>query len=117
MIGIDQIRELLSAELARIQDVDRREALRSLLVEPTVEMREWDYGEPGERFPCWIVAVVPDYEVKLAYCDQGFGPADPWGAVFVPETSIGMDSQWHATLDDVFRAFGWRSRRGAASRS
>ena len=45
------------------------------------------------------------------------------GRVFVAESSIGMDSQWHDTLEDVFMSFGgrdivrkWKDAAGAASR-
>ncbi len=103
-----RISELVEAELSRIQDVDVREALRSILIAPRVQARQWDYGEPGEEYPCWSVAEIRELEMELAYCEHGFGPSSPWGAVVVAESSIGMDSQWHDTLEEVFMAFGGR---------
>jgi hypothetical protein len=115
-----QIRELVEGELSRIQDAEVREALRACLVTPRVQTRQWDYGEAGEEYPCWSVAEIPEFEMELAYCEHGFGPHSPWGAVFVAESSIGMDSQWHDTLEDVFMSFGgrdlvrkWRHGTGA----
>lgn len=108
MISAGQVRELVETELSRIGDAERRESLRAMLVEPHVEIRDWEYGESDERFPCWIVAEAPQIDVKLAYCESGFGPESPWGAVFVSDPSLGMDSQWHRTLDGVFQSFVWR---------
>jgi hypothetical protein len=108
MIDHLQVKALVEAELSRIQDADVREAVRAHLVSPRVQTRQWDYGEPGEEYPCWSVAEIPEFEMELAYCEHGFGPSSPWGAVFVAESSIGMDSQWHDTLEDVFMSFGGR---------
>jgi hypothetical protein len=105
MLSAPQVSALVETELAQIADSACREALRSRLVAPRMEQRDWDYGEPNESYPCWIVAVAPEYDVALAYCEHGFGPNDPWGAVFLGEPNIGMDAQWHDSLEAVFRQF------------
>jgi len=114
MRRVDEVGVLVEAEIARFSDPIRRQALRRILVAPRLESREWDYGSPGQRFDCWIVGEVPELDLKLAYCDEGFGPSDPWGAVFASESSIGMDSQWHDTLEQVCRSFLWGELSGDA---
>ena len=56
MIDVARLRALVARELALIADPARREALRGLRVEPRVEEREWDYGEPGERYAFWVMS-------------------------------------------------------------
>lgn len=105
MVGPEQIRALVADELAIIEENSRREALRSLLVEPRVEEREWDYGAPNERYAYWVVAEAPARGVILAYCERGFGPEMPWGFLFTDEpefASLGMDSQWSWYLEEAF---------------
>jgi hypothetical protein len=60
-------------------------------------MRPWDYGRPGEAFPCWLVPEHQASNTGIAYCEQGFGPRCPWGLLFLEGTehmSMGMDSAW-----------------------
>jgi len=41
----------------------------------------------------------------IAFCNQGFGPAYPWGLVFLSgeHMSIGMDSGWFISLEQAMR--------------
>ncbi|MBV9108833.1 MAG: hypothetical protein JO306_05475 [Gemmatimonadetes bacterium] len=111
MIDRPALDALVAAQLAMIRDPARREALRARMVEPWVEEREWDYGEPGERYPYWVVAAAPERWIILVHCEQGFGPDRPWGFLPVgePETaSLGMDAQWNWYLEEAFvRAGLW----------
>jgi hypothetical protein len=110
MIELPRLRRLVDEQLAIIRDPARREALRSRLVEPWREEREWDYGEQGERYPCWVVAAAPERGVILVYCEQGFGPEMPWGFLYTDadEASLGMDAQWNWYLEEAFvRAGLW----------
>lgn len=91
----------IERELARVGDLERREALRSLLVRPTQVRLDWDYGKPGQQFDCWLVGRSPDQSILLVYCEQGFGPLFPWGYVFAHTRSMGMDSDWHSGLADA----------------
>jgi hypothetical protein len=75
------------------------------LVEPRVETRAWDYGTTGEQFPFWIVAESATRATILVYCEQGFGPEQPWGFLFTDDPdyrSLGMDSQWCWYLEEAF---------------
>lgn len=76
-----------------------------LLVPPRQEEREWDYGQPGERYPYWVVAEAPERGIMLVYCEHGFGPGMPWGFLFTDQPefpTLGMDSQWDWYLDEAF---------------
>jgi len=49
-------------------------------------------------------------DTGIAYCEQGFGPSDPWGLVFLSgdHMGIGMDSGWFSTLESAMReSMGW----------
>lgn len=111
MIELPQLKRLVDEQLAIIRDPARREALRSRLVEPWREERAWDYGEEGERYPCWVVAAAPERGVILAYCEQGFGPEMPWGFLYTDApgaATLGMDAQWSWYLEEAFvRAGLW----------
>jgi hypothetical protein len=76
-------------------------------VPPHAEARLWDYGEPGQTFPCWIV--LDDKAASatgIAYCEFGFGPKAPWVLLFMDDVkgrgSMGMDSGWFPTFMDAF---------------
>ena len=79
------------------------------IVEPRLELRGWDYGEPGQRFPCWIVWEHRDSGTCVGYCLQGFGPSQPWGLLRTdPKSSLGMDSQWYEEMSAAIReSFAW----------
>ena len=101
----DQIARLVHEQLDRCEDRDTRRQIDQLLVAPRRELRDWDYGEPGEQYPCWVVLEHPASDTAIAYCQQGFGPEHPWGllALSGPHMSIGMDSGWFPTLPRAFR--------------
>jgi hypothetical protein len=102
-----KIKALIEQELLRFTDPTQREKVRALLVAPRCEERGWDYGEIGQTYPCWIVAEHPQSNTAFAYCEQGFGPENPWGLLFLslssPYTSMGMDSGWFPHFDECFR--------------
>jgi hypothetical protein len=95
------IRSLVEAELLELSDARVVSHIQSLLVEPQVILREWDYGTPGEAYPCWSVLAHEKSNTGIAYCEQGFGPRSPWGLVVLSGSShmsIGMDSGWFETF-------------------
>jgi len=103
---------LVAEQLSLIQDALCLSALRGLLVDPYPVLRDWDYGEAGQQFVCWTVMEHRSSNTGIAYCDEGFGPSDPWGLVFLSgtHTSIGMDSGWYRTLEDAFReSMAWEA--------
>ncbi len=98
----DLVGEMLSRELVQIPDEARKGALRSVMVEPRLEHRSWDYGPPGDRHACWVVARSPNLGTVIVYCRSGFGPSDPWGVLPADSGHLGADGQWFKTLDDAF---------------
>jgi hypothetical protein len=87
-IDAQAVEALVDAELGRVGDVTVRTLIQSARVPVRCELRPWDYGEPGQTFPCWIVLEAG--EVAVAYCDQGFGPKSPWGLLWVRGAQLNM---------------------------
>ena len=87
---------LIEAELAQLHDARVLAHVRSLLVPPRLEQRDWDYGAPGEAYPCWMVLEDPSWNIGIAHCSQGFGPRHPWGLLHLKGEfmSMGMDTNW-----------------------
>ena len=105
MLTSQHLSSLVTTEIARISDTALVARLRELLVQPYSVERDWDYGHPGEHYTCWTVLEHPPSNTGIAYCPQGFGPADPWGLVHLSGEymSIGMDSAWFPTLESAMR--------------
>ncbi len=100
------IAKLVESELATISDPDVVEVIRRFLVTPYPVERDWDYGQPGEKYICWTVLEHRPSNTVIAYSKKkGFGPTAPWGIVFLSGEymSIGMDSEWFAKLEDAVR--------------
>ena len=98
------IQRLVEAELSLIRDARVQAHIRSLFVEPVAIMRAWDYGLPGEAYPCWAVLDHAASNTGIAYCELGFGPQTPWGLVALSGThmSIGMDSGWLPSFAEAY---------------
>lgn len=75
MVDAPTLKAMIAEELGRAGDPRLAEGVQPLLVEPRVVMRDWDYGEPGQQFPCWSVLEDPTSGTGMAYCEQGFGSA------------------------------------------
>ena len=101
----EDISKLVREELARVADERLAQRISELLVEPYCVDRAWDYGAAGVTYPCWTVLEHIQSNTGIAYCTEGFGPADPWGLVFLtgPNISIGMDSGWFLSLEGAMR--------------
>ena len=55
----------------------------------------WEYGKPGEQYPCWTVLKHDGSETGICYCDFGFGWRSHWGLVWLGDEqkgSMGMDT-------------------------
>jgi len=112
MLTSDDVSTRLSEELARITDSSLLARICELLVSPYPVQRDWEYGRCGEQFVCWTVLEHPPSNTAVAYCEQGFGPSDPWGLVFLSgdHMGIGMDSGWFPTFESAMResmVMGW----------
>lgn len=97
----------IAIEIDLLKDPSVSEFVRSLLVQPKISMRQWDYGATDTRLPCWIVLVDQTSETAIVYCEEGFGPETPWGLLSTdPARSMGMDSGWFRTFTEaVFDSF------------
>jgi len=93
---------LIEVELTAVADARVIAHVRSLLVEPCVVLLNWDYGEPGQQYPCWMTLKDALSGSGIAYCEHGFGPRHPWGLVQAGHESMGMDSNWFTTFMDAF---------------
>jgi hypothetical protein len=105
MLTANDVSSLVREQLDRITDPVLSTRISELLVAPYPVERDWDYGSIGERFVCWTVLEHPPSNTAIAYCEQGFGPSDPWGLVSVSgdHMGIGMDSGWFSTLESAMR--------------
>jgi hypothetical protein len=106
-IDAQSLKALVESELAGISDGGVLARVRTMLVEPEVILRSWDYGNAGERYPCWtVLRVPPPRGFDIAYCQHGFGPAFPWGMVSADELTLGNDGGWFETLLDILSSSG-----------
>ena len=98
----EDIAGLVADELALIRDAEVRRSLQARLVTPTLHLRSWDYGAPGEQFSCWTIAIDPISDSSIVYSRHGFGPKSPWGLVSTSNLWFGMDCGWYLRLEDAF---------------
>ena len=102
-IKASTLTDLIENELKGISNEQVVRHVRGLLVQPKPIPMNWDYGEAGQQYVCWIVLEEADAKVGIAYCDEGFGPKSPWGLVFLKEnSSMGMDSAWLSTFMEAY---------------
>lgn len=105
-ISSDWLKLQIETELKTIDDAIVLAFIEARLVEPHVVMRDWDYGAPGQQYPCWTIFEDHGRDLALVYCDEGFGPQTPWGMVWIGKSgrppSMGMDTGWHPTFVEAF---------------
>jgi hypothetical protein len=63
----EEIVRLVETEIAAIADERKRKVLEEFLVTPQLQMREWEWSAPIEKFPCWIVADLRERDVAIAF--------------------------------------------------
>ena len=96
-----EISALLEIEISKVSDARVLNHISEMVVEPEQIVRQWDYGVPGESYPCWSVLKSKQSATGIAYFEYGFGPTSPWGLVNLPgspDESMGMDSGWFPKL-------------------
>lgn len=98
---IEEIERLVREQLEGIKKDSVRSEIEKLLVPPSRHMRNWDYGQKGQQFPCWTVARDSERGIDYLYSYLGFGPEHPWGHASTDDPWFGMDSKWHGSLGDV----------------
>ena len=101
------VKRKVDAEIAAMRNRSVADEISSLLVEPRLEQRDWEYGAEHQKLPCWIVLESSSSDVCIAFSEKGFGPERPWGLVFASsKKGLGMDSAWHRTLEEAFADMG-----------
>jgi hypothetical protein len=102
-----QITAALDEDLRNLRDPRVRAHIETFrLPAPTPIRLAWDYGKPDETFDGWLVFDDREQRCGIAYCDEGFGPATPWGLVNTSEAcpSMGMDCDWFSRFMDTYFA-------------
>jgi hypothetical protein len=102
MQTVESIKNLVQEQIEKINKPIIKAGLIKYLVEPTSHIRDWDYSTKGESFVCWTVAVDNSSDTSIVYCENGFGPKNPWGLVFTSKLYFGMDSGWFDNLEDCY---------------
>jgi len=104
-LNASKIEALVQRGIGNIAQPELVELVHRLSVPVRCEFRGWDYGVDGQDWPCWIFAEHPESNTAFAYCEQGFGPRDPWGLLFLSGEcmSMGMDCGWFSSMEDLFR--------------
>lgn len=100
-----KIQALIEAEISTLQDLRAVSHIRSLIVEPTEVLLEWEYADdenPEETFPGWLVLSHLKSNTGIAYCEFGFGPRRPWGLISLSNLSMGMDYGWFSYFLDSY---------------
>jgi hypothetical protein len=98
-----RLKGLIEKELGSVRDARVVGHIRWLLVEPCLALRDWDYGQPNQRFPCWTVLDDPAGSGGgIAYSEHGFGPRCPWGLFANAQASMGMDSGWFSSFLEAY---------------
>ena len=99
----DEILSLVKSELAKIQDANVLDGLRTFLIDPCLEMRVWDWQRPIKRYPVWVVAESSIYNYGIVYSDYGFAPEHPGGLVFSSHDNFDADYCWLPSLEAAYR--------------
>lgn len=106
-INESKLKQLIEKELSSLSDDRVIRHVRSMLIEPKMRLRHWDWGEPGTRYQCWDI-LEEQGGLGIAYSEYGFGPKCPWGLVRVSgmtdeySLNIGMDCAWYPKLLDAY---------------
>lgn len=106
-----RVASLIERQIASLAQRELAELIRALCVPLRWERRFWNYGEPEQVFFCCVFAEHQASGVSFVYCENGFGPDYPWGmlSAAADDRSMGLDGQWYASIEDVFRGSGvWR---------
>jgi hypothetical protein len=96
---------MIDRELEQLSDSRVIAHIRGLRAAPTAVLRDWDYGAPGEQYPCWTVLSESQY-AGIAYCER-LAPRNAWGLASSgsderERLSKGMGSNWLPTFLDAY---------------
>jgi hypothetical protein len=100
---LEEIRVLVESELAKIQEANVLDGIRTFLVDPCLEMRVWDWNKPLREYPVWIVAESSIYDYGIVYSDYVFAPEYSWELVFSSHKNFDADYCWYPSLEMAYR--------------
>jgi hypothetical protein len=78
--------------------------LRSYEVNPHQIFLEREVN-PDATIECWIAFKKAAHDIGIAYSEQGHGPKNPWGLVWLSgkrASQLGADYEWFASLGEAF---------------
>jgi len=105
-IDANILKTVIAAELAGLSDERIIDHIRAHLIEPAPELKDWDWGDAGQQYPCWIVFTHASSNTGIAYCEHGFGPRCPWGLLWIggegKPLSMGQDSAWFTSFMETY---------------
>jgi hypothetical protein len=103
MVSDLDISKLVGCELVGIQDGELAACIQQHLVAPYVVSGRWQYGAPGKTYPCWVVLKDSESGTAVVFSEFGFAPAYPWGIMVLADLRMGMDCDWHVSLEQAVR--------------
>jgi hypothetical protein len=98
--GDAEVREIVRLACEAISDPRIRVTVERHLINPTLQLRTWEYGENATA-ALWLIADIGERGAAIAYSEYGHGPVHPWGLVFFDEDIFGMDSLWHKDIESL----------------
>jgi hypothetical protein len=98
-----EIQTLVERELTSIVDPSVQSGLRSFLISPRQEDRDWCWHKPVRAYSVWVIAESRRYDYCIMYSDYGFGPENPWGLGFTSHKDFDADYCWFGSLEDAYR--------------
>ncbi|MFO0876271.1 MAG: hypothetical protein U0840_02770 [Gemmataceae bacterium] len=123
------VEALVRDDMRALSDARVAAHVFSLLADPPRPVRlGWTFGAVGETLDGFLVLDHPRSGTGIVYCEQGFGPANPWGLVFTDRgpLSTGTSDGWYPRLLDayfeskasadvpIWRVRVWRTSRDGA---
>ena len=97
---------LINDDMSAMHDVRVVAYVGSLLITPPRPLLlGWVYGASEDVFEGFLVLDHPKSGTAIAYCQQGFGPATPWGLISTTHglpPSMGMSDGWYPRFVDAF---------------
>lgn len=93
----------VSSQLKLFKDVKLVDKVSRFLVEPSLHFAIWDYGEPEDKYPVWLIIGSEVDDTGILYSEYGFDFGN-WGLIKLSDRPFhfGMDSQWYPTLEGAF---------------
>jgi hypothetical protein len=96
-LSSQDVSTIVDGELRRFKSATSRDEFRKLFRKPYRQERKWDWNN-NQLVPVWVVAEREG--ALVVYSRDGY--EDPWGWVSASDRLLGMDAQWHSSLEFAF---------------